>query len=214
MSNLAQALLEVQKTLGPLEERGYNSHSKYNYSTELDVLMPAKHELNKQGVLLSFDIEEASSALLTTQGRNGTNTGTEAFVKVVAIVTHAETGEERRSVGYGATQDRTGDKALFKAITGGKKYALKNLLALGSTNDPEAYEPAEVKAEKQQKANKRKELLAAVKGLLRSIDKQKVEEIRDAATKATNFPGAAKADEQQLEKFLEKLKELKDANNE
>jgi hypothetical protein len=45
-------------------------------------------------------------------------------------------GESIEYIGYGEGQDRA-DKALYKAITGGKKYLIANIFNVPTTDDPE-----------------------------------------------------------------------------
>lgn len=133
---LAPALAAVQAKMRAAGKSGENTFDHYKYAKLEDYLSAARPLLaeNKLSVVVSCDKAERLPDRQTSKG------GTERAVSVelVARIVH-ESGEWLEVVGYGEGQDRA-DKALYKAITGGKKYILAGLLAIPTTDEPEADE--------------------------------------------------------------------------
>ncbi len=131
-SGLYKKILAVQKVLEPLEKTGWNDFQKYNYSTAGDVLLPVQRACNEQGLILLADCVESK----IEPGR--------ASVIVRLTVTDSETGESLSVTAPGYAEDFSykdnrpnGDKAVYKAITGATKYAVRSCFCLPSDDDPE-----------------------------------------------------------------------------
>lgn len=131
-ANLYTKFLTVQKELKALTKTGRNDFHKYDYTTASDVLEPTRETCNQAGLILFSEVIEQQ----IEPGR--------ASVVIKLTVADAETGEiiEVQAPGYGEDWNHkdnrpTGDKAVYKAITGGLKYAVKILFCLPSVDDPE-----------------------------------------------------------------------------
>lgn len=136
ITNLAPALIAAQAEIRAAQKSGDNKFDKYRYSKLEDFMDQAKPVLAKHGLALVIGTPSVA-ALPDRQTKNG---GTEHAVQVQvnALLVHTS-GEWLEVVGYGEGQDRA-DKAIYKAITGAKKYAVAGLLAIPTTDDPEADE--------------------------------------------------------------------------
>lgn len=131
-AKLFQKILRVQRSLEPTEKTGQNTFHKYSYSTAGDVLLPVSRACNEQGLIIMADCVETH----TEPGR--------ASVMVRLTVADSETGESISATAPGYAEDYswkdgkpTGDKAVYKAITGATKYAVRSFFCLPSEDDPE-----------------------------------------------------------------------------
>lgn len=131
-STLYQKILAVQKVLEPLDKTGWNDFQKYNYSTAGDVLLPVQRVCNEHGLIVMADCVDSK----VEPGR--------ASVTVRLTVADSETGESLSVTAPGYAEDFSykdnrpnGDKAVYKAITGATKYAVRSFFCLPSEDDPE-----------------------------------------------------------------------------
>ncbi len=132
-AKLYQKLVAVQQQLKPVAENGKNNYQNYTYATAGDVIEPVKKACNQQGLFLFLDVIESK----IEPGK--------AQCTIKLTVGDSETGEELSITSFGYAEDwsykdnrPTGDKAIYKAITGGTKYAIREMFALPSTDDPES----------------------------------------------------------------------------
>lgn len=125
-TKLFQKILAAQEKLESLEKSGKNEYHKYTYSTSGDVLLPAQQACNSVGLLLTSDC----IAWEILPGR--------ATVTIEVKVIDSETGVSYSVKSPGYAEDSKGDKAVFKAITGGEKYGVRLMFCLASDDDPES----------------------------------------------------------------------------
>lgn len=125
-------ILAVQKSLQPLEKSGKNDYQRYAYSTAGDVLLPVQKACNEQGLIAIADVIESH----IEPGK--------ASATVRLTVADSETGESVSITAPGYAEDwsykenrPTGDKAIYKAITGATKYAVRSFFCLPSEDEPE-----------------------------------------------------------------------------
>ncbi|WP_077622042.1 ERF family protein [Sediminibacillus massiliensis] len=130
VSKLAKVMSEVKY----IEKKGFNKFQKYKYATESDVAEKVREVLAEQHVVMFPDVVEHSTREHTT--RNG-NIEYIATVKVKFTFIDGETGEELAIHSIGEGQD-SGDKSVYKAITGAQKYALMKAFMIPTGDDPEA----------------------------------------------------------------------------
>lgn len=131
-SQLYKKILAVQKQLQPLEKTGWNDFQKYSYTTAGDVLSPVHKACSEQGLIAIADCIESH----IEPGR--------ASVVVRLTIVDTDTGESLNVSAPGYAEDYswkdnrpTGDKAVYKAITGATKYAVRSCFCLPSDDDPE-----------------------------------------------------------------------------
>jgi len=132
-AKIASALVKAQAAVRPAEKSGENTYDKYNYSKYEDLHAVAQAPLADNELCIVY--EEGS---LTRLPNRTTQAGKLEFcvqIEIIAILMHSS-GESLIFHGYGEGQDR-GDKAVYKAITGAKKYLLSNILNIPSADDPE-----------------------------------------------------------------------------
>ncbi len=134
-TELFKKLLSVQQKLRPIAETGKNTYQRYSYATALDILEPVKKACNELGLFIYLDVTE--SEIEAGKAR--------CTVKLTTV--DCETGESLSINSCGYSEDwsykenrPTGAKAIYKAITGATKYAVREMFALASTDDPEKEE--------------------------------------------------------------------------
>lgn len=161
-AKLAAKLAKARKAAKGVEKKGRNDHHKYDYARAEDVVREAERVLQEEGVLLLPEVVE----VVESRPENG---GLIVQAHLLYHVVDAETGEgfQRAWIGYG--HDKPGDKAIYKAITGGDKYFLAKLLGIPFGQDPEDEGASNGGNGQQQPQPKRSEL-----------PKAKVDEIVDA----------------------------------
>lgn len=155
MSNkikLYTKILDVVSKMEAIEKSGYNTHQKYSYSTEEDLVNGIRSLIvaNKLLVLTSSEIKEVQK--LNKSDKNAANGFKETLVAIVTTrhkFIDVETGESEEVTSSGMGWDDT-DKGSFKAITGAMKYFIsKNFLVPGkddAENDGLPKEPVTVSA--------------------------------------------------------------------
>jgi hypothetical protein len=130
---LFEALLEVAEAIPFIEKRGENSGQNYKFAQAVDVTRELRSQLFARGIIVIPGTVPGSV-------RHFTETGGSQFVTTVDLVyrfVDVASGAEVVVEWAGAGADRGGDKGLYKAYTGGLKYALLSLFLLPTTDDPE-----------------------------------------------------------------------------
>ena len=131
-AKLAAAVGEVDR----IAKDGTNAHFKYKYTSAEEVYRVVRGPLLKHGLVV---IPQATG--YEQDGQMGT-------VRLHLRIVDTETGESIEAQWYGEGQDK-GDKAVFKAITGGMKTWLRALFLLPADDDPEADSQTDKKPAKQ-----------------------------------------------------------------
>ena len=131
-AKLAAAVGEVDR----IAKDGTNAHFKYKYTSAEEVYRVVRGPLLKHGLVV---IPQATG--YEQDGQLGT-------VRLNLRIVDTETGESIEAQWYGEGQDK-GDKAVFKAITGGMKTWLRALFLLPADDDPEADPQTDRKPAKQ-----------------------------------------------------------------
>jgi len=150
MSDMPKKLIfklsEVMGSLPWLEKRGQNQAQRYAYATEADALDMVREKLAAKRIFVLTSIDAA------TRSDTGKKTSSGTPVSVAEIRTKhtfmdGETGESLEVFGAGWAED-SGDKAIYKAITGAMKYFLMKNFMIPTGDDPEEDEEPKVKPEK------------------------------------------------------------------
>jgi len=136
MPSLCKALAAAQAELKVVAKSGENKFDRYSYAKLEDYLEVARPVLARHELALVVSVE----GILALDDRSTAKGGVEHAVRatVVGRIYHSS-GEFIEARCFGEGQDRA-DKAVYKAITGAKKYLISNLLAMSTSDDPEADE--------------------------------------------------------------------------
>jgi hypothetical protein len=124
-------LLKICKAIQYVEKRGRNDHHKYDFVQAVDVTRLVRDQLIKNKLVV---IPGAGDAHHLPYGSKGGHLTT---VDLEYHVWDTETGERLTIPWVGVGADTGGDKGIYKAYTGGFKYALIALFQIPMTNDPE-----------------------------------------------------------------------------
>jgi len=122
-----------------VEKEGTNTFSKYDYVMLGTILSKIKPSLDKYKLILTASVTQAECHI-EFQSNGFYSIGN---CKVETILIDSETDERISNCSYGFATDKNGDKALFKSITGARKYGISTLLVLqwDSDDEPEVDTP-------------------------------------------------------------------------
>lgn len=133
IANIALALHQIQEGLRPIEKKGRNTSQNYSYAKFEDYIEGIKDTLTNAGLMLITTVKEPKRLEPRPTKYGGFQYGVE--VAIVVRLFH-KTGEWIEVDCYGEGQD-SGDKAIYKAITGARKYGVACLFGLATKDDPE-----------------------------------------------------------------------------
>lgn len=139
-------LAEIVAEINHVEKKGRNEFQKYSYVKAADLANVVRQKLSARKILMLSDVIARES--VQVQAKDG---GTWMFDNIDVLYTFldGETGETLCFKMPGTGADK-GDKAVYKAITGSLKYALRNaFLVPDEAADPEADESTDKEAGKQ-----------------------------------------------------------------
>lgn len=132
MKTLVAKLAGVMALVGRVQKRGRNTGQNYNYATEADVAEEVRGLLSEAGLILIPSVK--SLAWREIHGSKGPLHI--ATVMMDFTFTDGESSLTYSMVGEGMD---SGDKNVYKAMTGAEKYALMKffLIPTGDGDDPE-----------------------------------------------------------------------------
>ena len=140
LTGIHAKLAYIKGSVKPPVKTGNNTFHKYTYVTELDVLEVIKPLLHEHSINYSIsfsDIIERSKE--ATNARGEVKTTNSVTVKATLTLTDGDDPTSFTvSESFGSAED-TGDKAVYKAMTGASKYVLLKEFGLASGDDPEAH---------------------------------------------------------------------------
>lgn len=130
MKQVTQKIVKLMEAIGAIPKNSVNKFHNYKYRSHEDVMNALQPALVKAGLLL---VPTEKKVTLVAPGH--------VLIEVRYKLTDGD--ESIEFVGIGEGQDvskdgKAGDKASYKAQTGALKYALNDMLALGTQDDPEA----------------------------------------------------------------------------
>lgn len=128
---LYEKLHEIAQTIEYVEKHGHNDHHHYDFVQAVDVTRVVREEMLKHRLIV---LPGASNARHLAYGAKGGHLTT---VDLTYKVFDIETGDSITIPWVGVGADTGGDKGIYKAYTGGFKYALIALFQIPMTSDPE-----------------------------------------------------------------------------
>lgn len=132
-SSLHAKLATIQGELGTITKDGYNSNQKYKFANEASFLDKLKPLTSAVG--LSLVVSSEMTKYTPIEKEDGKFTFV-AECNCSLTITDASTGENIIVTASGVGHD-SGDKAIYKAMTGCSKYAYWKGFALATGDDPE-----------------------------------------------------------------------------
>lgn len=133
--SLTTKLAEVMAAVGRIAKRGRNEFHGYDYATEADIVEAVRAELAKRHILIypevvDYEVRELSAAHDKKAARLLT------ILRLRFLIEDGSSGERIERQWLGAGED-SGDKGVYKAMTGGDKYFLLKLFLIPTGDDPE-----------------------------------------------------------------------------
>jgi hypothetical protein len=128
---LAQKKLAVMGAVSHIEKTGKNSHFQYDYVEDVVVTERYRTAMLDCGIAFGAEALEVNAC-----GQGAGKIGTVYSVKMKFTLTDTDTGYSESSEWFGMGAD-SGDKALYKAYVGAKKYFLTQTFLAPTGNDPE-----------------------------------------------------------------------------
>jgi hypothetical protein len=132
--SLLGKLHQVAQAIDFFEKRGRNDHHHYNFVQAVDVVNRVREELLSRKVIVLPGATNAQHIQYSASG------GKSAFLTTVELTYtfyDVETGGSVEVPWIGVGADTGGDKGVYKAFTGGLKYALQTVFLVPTTDDPE-----------------------------------------------------------------------------
>jgi len=130
---LYSAISKAQAACASAGKSGTNDYDKYDYATLHDYCEVVRPAMARNGLALTINV--ANVERLPDRKTSNNKDEHVVMVTLTGRLLH-ESGEFEDYIGYGEGQDRA-DKAIYKAITGGKKYLISNIFNVPTTDDPE-----------------------------------------------------------------------------
>ena len=131
---LTSKLLEVSKAIKYLEKDKRNTQQGYKYLSEAKIKEVFKKAFEDNGILFNFSTDNVREYEISP-----TRNGTKQFVTIANgkySFIDVDSDHELNGTWFGSGTD-TGDKGLYKAITGGIKYVLNTNFLIPTGDDPE-----------------------------------------------------------------------------
>ena len=132
--NLKQKLIEVSKSIKYLQKDKSNETQGYNYLSEAKIKETVKAKFEECGIIFNYSTNDVSQYEISQ-----THKGTKQFCTIVkGIYSFIDVDSDERIDGsWAGSGTDTGDKGLYKAITGGIKYVLNTNFLIPTGDDPE-----------------------------------------------------------------------------
>jgi len=131
---LKKKLIEVSKAIEYLKKDKTNKVQGYNYLSEAKIKETIKSKFEEQGIVFNYSTEEVREYEISQ-----TKSGTKQFntiAKGTYMFIDTDSDAVISGTWFGSGTD-TGDKGLYKAITGGIKYVLNTNFLIPTGDDPE-----------------------------------------------------------------------------
>jgi len=143
-SGLVAAVCAVMDEVGMVAKGGYNEQQRYRYASDVDLLKALQPAMASHGLMMApCDIVHGEAH------EKATKKGGTMIVRTVTVsyeLRHVS-GESMVVMTAGEGMD-SGDKSLYKALTGAYKYALRQTFAIPTGDDAEVDSPERGKAPK------------------------------------------------------------------
>jgi hypothetical protein len=134
-SILVQKLAKIMAETRWVEKKGRNSFFNYDYARETDILDAVRAKLAENGIFVFTSVESMDLRETGKRTRDGSPVNM-VTVRTKHVFRDGESGETAEVFGTGSGED-SGDKAVYKAITGAMKYFISKNFLISTGDDPE-----------------------------------------------------------------------------
>jgi len=131
---LKKKLIEVSKSIGYLQKDKKNTMQNYSYLSEAKIKDTIQGKFEEHGIVFNYSTTDVREYEISP-----TSKGTKQFLTIASGTykfLDADSDMEISGTWFGSGSD-TGDKGLYKAITGGIKYVLNTNFLIPTGDDPE-----------------------------------------------------------------------------
>lgn len=135
---LIKKLCSVMAEAGYIKKRGHNEKFHYDYATEADVVDALRDKLAARNVFVFPSVMQSERKHHAKTASGGDMFITDVMIRWTFV--DGETGETHECLMPGCGTD-TGDKGVYKAITGSSKYLFLKGFMLPTGDDPEDEKP-------------------------------------------------------------------------
>lgn len=145
-TKICKKILAIMKDVEYVQKDGKNKFQNYNYVSEANISEKVRQSMVTNGIIAVPNVANIS---VIPAGK--TNSGAEQRLTTVDLITEwidSESGESITVSMSGQGID-TGDKGVYKAITGANKYTLMKMFQIATGDDPEKEEEQPKQQEKQ-----------------------------------------------------------------
>lgn len=135
-ARLAAKLAKIQGAMTRVEKRGHNTVQNYDFVREADVIDHVRPMLEEANLAVVFSNEPLS---VSYEHRETADKKRQvwASLELRGTIIDGDTGAMLSYTMPGQAVDTNGDKAIYKAITGAKKYATMLGFNVATGDDPE-----------------------------------------------------------------------------
>lgn len=130
-TSIFKKLNDIQKEVKTMEKKGTNTHGKYNYLSDNQIISNFKKLLEKHKVKFLPTQQELVNVSDSPSGKQKIYT-----IRQYYMFVDLETGDEFVGSMCGSGSDAT-DKGIFKATTGAIKYIFIKTFLIPTEDDPE-----------------------------------------------------------------------------
>jgi len=180
--NIYQKISEVMKDVKYVQKTGYNSFHKYNYAKESDYIETLRPSLLKHGLVIVPHTQ-------TVQQRS-LDTGELSTVEMEFRIVNIDNPEEFVTIPSAGQGMDKGDKGVYKAITGAKKYMLSLAFLIETGDDAEEDSKLDEDLDKKKKPTKA-ESKAAQKAATADNREEPVVSTQEKKKSSFEKPGSA-----------------------
>lgn len=206
---LHDKLVEVAAEVRNIEKGGTNEVQHYSFVQEADVVRKVWPEFIKRG-LMFYPVHRRIGPIV----EYANNKGGASFLTTVESAWRLTDGEDSITVAScGQGTDTGGDKGIYKALTGDKKYAVLQLLGIATGDDPEN-EPMQRSVASTGISDKQRDMLFALakNAGFNPNDVASMNELGQTIFSLTNKRGFKELDNADVDKIVEELKKIEQQN--
>lgn len=139
--NIGEAFLAIMGEVGYVQKKGVNTHQKYKYAGEAQLIEALRPVMLKHKVIcIPSEAKSRETVVVTDDGKKTYRT----IIDYTFVYTHVPSGTHLQVQVIGEGVD-TGDKSAYKAATGALKYALRQPFLIETGDEPEAHDLPEDK---------------------------------------------------------------------
>jgi len=128
--NIEQRLHAIQGKVEDMKKEGWNDFSKYQYLTAAQVVSKIKELMDEYRVIFTYSAE-----LLRFEEVGKSQKG--AVVRLTYAFVNIDNSKDMVKGTFDSFAGDTGDKQVFKAVTGGIKYIYTGTFNIANEDDPE-----------------------------------------------------------------------------